>query len=69
MTTIAITATASVLPPRVISNVEIGDMLIAGADPDDESAAEHIQMVKDRSVLIEKKTGLRARRGAGRNRE
>ncbi len=62
MTTIAITATASVLPPRIISNVEIGDMLIAGADPDDESAAEHIQMVKDRSVLIEKKTGLKSRR-------
>lgn len=62
MTTISITATSSVLPPRIVSNEEIGDMLIAGADPDDESAAEHIQMVKDRSILIEKKTGLRSRR-------
>lgn len=82
MTTISITATASVLPERTVSNVEIGEMLIQGSDMapgmgsgmgsgmgpdmgpdmDDESTAELVKMVRQRSALIEKKTGLRSRR-------
>ena len=59
---ISIARTASVLPDTVITNIEIGERLIAGVQPDDEAGEEIVAKVRERSALIEKKTGLRARR-------
>ena len=54
--------TASTLPDAVVSNIEIGERLVAGVQPDDEAAEEIVAKVRERSELIEKKTGLRSRR-------
>lgn len=59
---VSIVRTASILPEAIITNIEIGERLIAGVQPDDEAAEEIVAKVRERSVLIEKKTGLRARR-------
>ena len=61
MSTVSIAATASILPPAVISNEEIGERLIAGANLG-ESGAGLIHETRARAELIEKKTGLRERR-------
>jgi 3-oxoacyl-[acyl-carrier-protein] synthase-3 len=60
--TVCILRTASTLPPDVISNREIGERLVAGVQIDDEAAEDIVAKVRERSELIEKKTGLRARR-------
>jgi len=64
MTDISVAATASILPETVVSNREIGEKLIAGTQLhiEDESAAELVEQTRTRAELIEKKTGLRARR-------
>jgi 3-oxoacyl-[acyl-carrier-protein] synthase-3 len=54
--------TASTLPDAVVSNREIGERLVAGVQLDDEAAEDIVAKVRERSGLIEKKTGLRARR-------
>lgn len=59
---VSIVATGSVLPQQVISNAEIGRRLLAGVEVDDEESAEIVAKITERSELIEKKTGLRARR-------
>ncbi|MFO1414088.1 MAG: 3-oxoacyl-[acyl-carrier-protein] synthase III C-terminal domain-containing protein [Burkholderiales bacterium] len=59
---VSIVRTASTLPTAVVSNVEIGERLIAGVQMHDEDAEEIVAKVRERSELIEKKTGLRARR-------
>jgi 3-oxoacyl-[acyl-carrier-protein] synthase III len=59
---VSILRTASTLPDAVVSNIEIGERLIAGVQPDDEAAEEIVGKVRERSELIEKKTGLRTRR-------
>jgi 3-oxoacyl-[acyl-carrier-protein] synthase III len=60
--TVLIARTASTLPSAVISNCEIGERLMAGVQPGDEAAEAIVAKVRERSELIEKKTGLRARR-------
>jgi len=60
--TVTIVRTASTLPDAEVSNREIGERLLAGVQPDDEAAEEIVSKVRERSELIEKKTGLRARR-------
>jgi 3-oxoacyl-[acyl-carrier-protein] synthase III len=64
MTDISVAATASILPETVVSNRDIGEKLIAGTTLhiEDESAAELVAQTRTRAELIEKKTGLRARR-------
>jgi 3-oxoacyl-[acyl-carrier-protein] synthase III len=64
MTDVSIAATASILPEAVVSNRDIGEKLIAGTNLhiEDESAAELVAQTRTRAELIEKKTGLRARR-------
>ena len=64
MTDVSIAATASILPATVVSNRDIGEKLIAGRTLhiEDESAAELVEQTRTRADLIEKKTGLRARR-------
>jgi 3-oxoacyl-[acyl-carrier-protein] synthase-3 len=64
MTDVSVAATASILPETVVSNRDIGEKLIAGttAHLEDESAAELVAQTRTRAELIEKKTGLRARR-------
>ena len=59
---VAILRTASTLPGLVVSNREIGERLVAGVEVDDEAAEDIVAKVRERSTLIEKKTGLRARR-------
>ncbi len=59
---ISILRTASTIPDRVVSNQEIGELLIAGVRIDDEAAADIVAKTRERSELIERKTGLRARR-------
>jgi 3-oxoacyl-[acyl-carrier-protein] synthase III len=54
--------TASTLPATIVSNSEIGERLVAGFRVDDEAAEDIVAKVRERSELIEKKTGLRARR-------
>jgi 3-oxoacyl-[acyl-carrier-protein] synthase III len=58
---VTIVRTASTLPGAVISNREIGERLVAGVQADDEAAEDIVAKVRERSELIEKKTGLRAR--------
>lgn len=66
MSDVAIVATARVMPEFVVTNQDIGERLIAGVkdhpswDPD--AMQEAIENTRARSELIEKKTGLRARR-------
>ena len=60
--TVSIVRTASRLPDEVVSNREIGERLVAGVEPDDEAVESIVAKVRERSELIEKKTGLRARR-------
>jgi len=60
--TISIARTASTLPDQKVSNREIGEMLIAGVPIDDEPAADIVAKTRERSELIERKTGLRSRR-------
>jgi 3-oxoacyl-[acyl-carrier-protein] synthase-3 len=64
MTDVSVAATASILPETVVSNRDIGEKLIAGTNAhlEDESAAELVAQTRTRAELIEKKTGLRARR-------
>jgi len=59
---VSILGTASTLPDAVVSNRDIGERLIAGVPIDDEAAEDIVAKVRERSELIEKKTGLRARR-------
>jgi 3-oxoacyl-[acyl-carrier-protein] synthase III len=59
---VSIVRTASTLPDAVVSNREIGERLVADVQPDDEAAEAIVAKVRERSELIEKKTGLRARR-------
>lgn len=59
---VSIVRTASTLPDTVVSNREIGERLVAGVEIDDEATADIVAKVRERSELIEKKTGLRARR-------
>lgn len=59
---VSIVRTASTLPENVVSNLEIGERLMANVLPDDEAAEDIVAKVRERSELIEKKTGLRARR-------
>jgi 3-oxoacyl-[acyl-carrier-protein] synthase-3 len=59
---VSIISTASILPEQTVSNVEIGEKLIAGVRVDDEPAADIVAQTRTRSELIEKKTGLRSRR-------
>jgi 3-oxoacyl-[acyl-carrier-protein] synthase-3 len=61
MSQVSIAATASILPEAVVSNVEIGERLIQGANLG-ESGADLIDQTRTRAELIEKKTGLRERR-------
>src|SRR5215471_18460968 len=61
-TKVSIVRTASTLPDAVITNREIGERLVAGVAIDDEAAEDIVAKVRERSELIEKKTGLRARR-------
>ena len=61
-TGVTILRTASVLPERVVSNREVGELLISGVQIDDEAAADIVSKTRERSEFIEKKTGLRARR-------
>jgi len=62
---VSIARTASTLPDNEVSNRQIGELLIAGVRIDDEAAAEIVSKTRERSELIEKKTGLRARRFFG----
>ena len=59
---VSIVRTASTVPERSISNREIGELLTAGVRIDDEAAADIVAKTRERSELIEKKTGLRGRR-------
>jgi len=59
---VSILRTASVLPEWKVSNREMGELLIAGIQIDDEAAADIVSKTRERSELIEGKTGLRARR-------
>jgi len=59
---VSIVHTASTLPHTIVSNQEIGELLTAGVRIDDEAAADIVAKTRERSELIEKKTGLRARR-------
>jgi 3-oxoacyl-[acyl-carrier-protein] synthase-3 len=59
---VSIIATGSTLPELVVSNAEIGRRLLAHVEVDDEESAEIVAKITERSELIEKKTGLRARR-------
>lgn len=59
---ISILSTASTLPASVIDNAEIGERLLAGIEIDDEESAEIVARIRERAGMIEKKTGLRARR-------
>ncbi len=60
--TVSIIRTASTLPAALVSNREIGERLVAGVEIDDEAGEDIVAKVRERSQLIEKKTGLRARR-------
>jgi 3-oxoacyl-[acyl-carrier-protein] synthase-3 len=62
VTKVSVVATGSTLPESVVSNAEIGQRLLAGVEVDDEASAEIVAGITERSGLIEKKTGLRARR-------
>jgi 3-oxoacyl-[acyl-carrier-protein] synthase-3 len=59
---ISIVGTASTLPDRIVSNRDIGELLTADVRIDDEAAADIVAKTRERSQLIERKTGLRARR-------
>lgn len=59
---VSILSTASTLPEAVVSNREIGQRLLDGIEIDDESSAEIVARISERAEIIEKKTGLRARR-------
>jgi 3-oxoacyl-[acyl-carrier-protein] synthase III len=59
---VSIVRTASTLPDAVVTNHEIGERLVADVQVDDEAAEAIVAKVRERSALIEKKTGLRARR-------
>ncbi len=62
MNSASIAHTASTLPTRAVSNHEIGELLISGVRIDDEAADEIVSKTRERSEMIEKKTGLRSRR-------
>ena len=59
---ISIVCTASTLPEKIVSNREMGELLTANVHIDDEAAADIVAKTRERSLLIETKTGLRARR-------
>ena len=59
---VSIVGTASSLPDKVVSNQEIGELLISRVRIDDEAAADIVAKTRERSASIEKKTGLRSRR-------
>jgi 3-oxoacyl-[acyl-carrier-protein] synthase III len=61
----SIIRTASTLPADEVTNREIGERLVAGVQVDDEASEEIIAKVRERSALVEKKTGLRSRRFFG----
>ena len=62
MREVSIASTARILPEAVITNEEIGERLIANFEVKDSFDADAVAQVRTRSQLIEKKTGLRARR-------
>ncbi len=59
---VSILATTSTLPETVVSNRSMGQLLLDGIEIDDEATAEIVARIQERTELIEKKTGLRARR-------
>src|SRR5262249_50844640 len=59
---VSVSATASILPETVISNREITERLIAGIEVKDAADEEAVSAARARADLIERKTGLRARR-------
>ena len=62
LSAISIVCTASTLPEKIVSNREMGELLTANVHIDDEAAADIVAKTRERSLLIETKTGLRARR-------
>lgn len=62
MEQVSIRATASILPERVVSNREIGQLLIDGGRARGTPDLEAEEKARVRSELIEEKTGLRSRR-------
>jgi 3-oxoacyl-[acyl-carrier-protein] synthase-3 len=60
--TVSVLATGSTLPAAIVSNRDIGQRLLDGVEVDDEESAEIVARISERAELIEKKTGLRARR-------
>lgn len=62
MKDVSVIATASILPEKIVSNREIGQMLIDGAHARQVHDAEAEETARVRAELIEQKTGLRARR-------
>jgi len=65
MQDVSIVATASILPQTIVTNREIGERLIAGAKARDVYESASAETARQRSELIEQKTGLRARRFFG----
>jgi 3-oxoacyl-[acyl-carrier-protein] synthase-3 len=65
MVNVSIATTASILPDRIVTNTEIGQMLIDGAHARHEFDAVAEETTRTRSELIEQKTGLRSRRFFG----
>jgi len=59
---VSILATGSTLPVAVVSNQDIGQRLLANVEIDDEESAEIVSRITERAGMIEKKTGLSARR-------
>jgi 3-oxoacyl-[acyl-carrier-protein] synthase-3 len=65
MQDVSIVATASILPETVVTNRDIGQRLIDGAHARNVRDADAEETARQRSELIEQKTGLRARRFFG----
>src|SRR5215468_2132087 len=65
MQDVSIVGTASILPETVVTNRQVGEMLIAGAKARDVYDSASAEVARTRSELIEQKTGLRARRFFG----
>ncbi len=62
MLPVSIISTASILPSRAVSNVDIVEMLIEGAHARQIFNEEAESRARERAKLIEQKTGLRSRR-------
>jgi 3-oxoacyl-[acyl-carrier-protein] synthase-3 len=62
MKDVSVIATASILPETIVSNREMGQLLIDGAHARNIHDAEAEETARSRAELIEQKTGLRSRR-------